>query len=427
MLFGSTLQLCYLPGVQKPVSDFKQVKMNTIWLAIFQLAKMVFPFLILPILTRRLLITTYGDITFIKTIMNFLQIFIDFGFMLSATKEITKIKNNPAQIQQILADTLLARILLGGMGLIVILIASIFLPILSQHFIFSLLSYLTIFLSIFLFDFLFRGLEIIHMTIRFVVMKTISFILTVFFVRNDENIMLIPLFDILSSLIAIILVFIELQKSNLHIIKPRLKSSLQSLKSSFVYFLSDISATALNALSTIIIGLVFSSTEIALFGVSIQIIGAIQALLGQLASGIYPNMVRQKSQKFIQHIFKTTLLFVLLFTLLVIFCLPLCLQILAGTKYTAASPIIQILAPTIIFSFCNTLLGWPTLGVINHQKQVTASTIISTVFNLVILVLLLIFNYLTLYSVAITRVVTEVMLFCIRFYYFRKFRHEFNP
>ena len=428
MLFGSTLQLCYLPGVQKPVSDFKQVKMNTIWLAIFQLAKMVFPFLILPILTRRLLITTYGDITFIKTIMNFLQIFIDFGFMLSATKEIAKIKNNPAQIQQILADTLLARILLGGMGLIVILIASIFLPILSQHFIFSLLSYLTIFLSIFLFDFLFRGLEIIHiMTIRFVVMKTISFILTVFFVRNDENIMLIPLFDILSSLIAIILVFIELQKSNLHIIKPRLKSSLQSLKSSFVYFLSDISATALNALSTIIIGLVFSSTEIALFGVSIQIIGAIQALLGQLASGIYPNMVRQKSQKFIQHIFKITLPFVLLFTLLVIFCLPLCLQILAGTKYTAASLIIQILAPTIIFSFCNTLLGWPTLGVINHQKQVTASTIISTVFNLAILVLLLIFNHLTLYSVAITRVVTEVVLFCIRFYYFRKFRHEFNP
>ena len=202
---------------------------------------------------------------------------------------------------------------------------------------------------------------------------------------------------------------------------------MQCLKSSFVYFLSDISATALNALSTIIIGLVFSSTEIALFGVSIQIIGAIQALLGQLASGIYPNMVRQKSQKFIQHIFKTTLPIVLLFTLLVIFCLPLCLQILAGTKYTAASPIIQILAPTIIFSFCNTLLGWPTLGVIDHQKQVTASTIISTVFNLAILVLLLIFNHLTLYSVAITRVITEVMLFYIRFYYFRKFRHEFNP
>lgn len=405
-----------------------QVKKNTFWLAIFQLAKMIFPFLILPILTRRLSVETYGNLTFIKTVMNFLQIFLDFGFMLSATKEIAKIKNDTNKIQQIMADTLLARLILGGIGFLLIIILSFFFPILSHNFLFTITSYLTVFLSIFLFDFLFRGLEIIHvMTIRFIIMKTISFLLTIFFVRQDHQIILIPLFDILSSVIAIILVAFELQKRNFRLIHPKLKSSIYSLKISLIYFLSDVSATAFNAISTIIIGLVFSSTEVALFGVSIQIIGAIQALLGQLSSGIYPIMVRQKSRKFIQQIFQKTIPLVFLFTGLIIILLPLALQVLAGDKYAAAHPIIQILAITIFFSFINTLLGWPTLGVINQQNKVTLSTIISTVFNLVSLILLYLSNNLNLYSVAITRVITEIILFCIRLYYYKKYRQNLHP
>ena len=405
-----------------------QVKENTFWLAIFQLAKMVFPFLILPILTRRLSVETYGNLTFIKTVMNFLQIFLDFGFMLSATKEIAKIKNDTNKIQQIMADTLLARLLLGGIGLLLIIILSFFFPILGNNFLFTITSYLTVFLSIFLFDFLFRGLEIIHvMTIRFIVMKTISFLLTIFFVRQDHQIILIPLFDILSSVIAIILVVFELQKRNFKLIRPKLKSSIHSLKISLIYFLSDVSATAFNAISTIIIGLVFSSTEVALFGVSIQIIGAIQALLGQLSSGIYPIMVRQKSRKFIQQIFQKTIPLVFLLTGLIIILLPLVLQVLAGDKYAAAHPIIQILAITIFFSFINTLLGWPTLGVINQQNKVTLSTIISTVFNFDSLILLYLSSNLNLYSVAITRVITEIILFCIRLYYYKKYRQNLHP
>lgn len=405
-----------------------QVKKNTFWLAIFQLAKMVFPFLILPILTRRLSVETYGSLTFIKTVMNFLQIFLDFGFMLSATKEIAKIKNDTNKIQQIMADTLLARLLLGGIGFLLVVILSFFFPILGNNFLFTITSYLTVFLSIFLFDFLFRGLEIIHvMTIRFIVMKTISFLLTIFFVRQDHQIILIPLFDILSSIIAIILVAFELQKRNFRLIRPKLKSSIHSLKISLIYFLSDVSATAFNAISTIIIGLVFSSTEVALFGVSIQIIGAIQALLGQLSSGIYPIMVRQKSRKFIQQIFQKTIPLVFLLTGLIIILLPLVLQVLAGDKYAAAHPIIQILAITIFFSFINTLLGWPTLGVINQQNKVTLSTIISTVFNFVSLILLYLSSNLNLYSVAITRVITEIILFCIRLYYYKKYRQNLHP
>ena len=416
------------------MSNLSQIKKNTFWLVVFQLAKMVFPFLILPVLTRRLSVEVYGNLTYVKTVMNFLQIFVDFGFMLSATKELAKInqqkttiKKSTEKFEQVITNTLFARILLGLLGLIITILLCIFIPILHNNLLFTLLSYLAVFLSIFLFDFLFRGLEIIHiMTIRFIFMKTFSMLLTIFFVKQDSQTLYIPLFDIISSILAIFLVLFELKKLGLKFRRPNLKASLISLKTSFVYFLSDISATAFNAISTIIIGLVFSSSEVAFFGLSIQIIGATQSLLGQLSSGIYPEMVRQKSYKFVSQVFRKTFVYILAFTLAVICFSPIGLQILAGDKYLAAAPLIQILAITIFFSYCNTLLGWPTLGVINHQAEVTTSTVVSTIFNLAALLFLLSIGQLSLLSVAITRVITELILFLIRFYYFRKFRQEFN-
>ena len=352
---------------------------------------MVFPFLILPILTRRLSVEVYGDLTYVKTVMNFMQIFVDFGFMLSATKELAKInqqklntrktiqeaaarkstvqeataqkstaqesaaqkpttQKSNEKFEQVITNTLFARILLGLTGLFITLILCIFIPILHRNLLFTLLSYLAVFLSIFLFDFLFRGLEIIHiMTIRFILMKTVSTLLTIFFVKQDNQLLYIPLFDIFSSILAILLVLFELKKLGFKFQRPNLKASLVSLKTSFIYFLSDISATAFNAISTIIIGLVFSSSEVAFFGLSIQIIVAIQSLLGQLSSGIYPEMVRQKSYKFVSRIFRKTFIYVLIFTIAVILLSPLGLQILAGNKYLTAIPVIQILAITFFF------------------------------------------------------------------------------
>ena len=199
-------------------SNLTQIKKNTFWLVSFQLAKMVFPFLTLPILTRRLTVETYGNLTYVKTIMNFMQILVDFGFMLSATKELAKINHanhqekTSHQIESIISDTMLARIILGVFGFLLTLLLCQTIPILKQNLYFTLLSYLPVFLSIFLFDFLFRGLEIIHiMTIRFILMKIISLILTIVFVQRDQQIVLIPIFDILSSFIAIFLFIFEIK------------------------------------------------------------------------------------------------------------------------------------------------------------------------------------------------------------------------
>ena len=95
----------------------KKIINNTIMLMIFQITKIVFPFITLPYLTRILTTDTYGTVAYVKTVMNYLQIFVDFGFVLSATKDIVKIRTNKKKMEYVIGDTLIARVILGVIGL----------------------------------------------------------------------------------------------------------------------------------------------------------------------------------------------------------------------------------------------------------------------------------------------------------------------
>lgn len=191
----------------------KKIVNNTIMLMIFNIAKIIFPFITLPYLTRVLSTEAYGTVAYVKTVMTYMQIVVDFGFVLSATKDIVKSRENKESLAYIVGDTLIARVILGAIGFLIVAILASALPILRENILYTVLSYVVIFESVFLMDFLFRGLEKMHIiTIRFILMKVISTLLTFILIKNDSNILLIPILDILSSTIAIILVFFEMKK-----------------------------------------------------------------------------------------------------------------------------------------------------------------------------------------------------------------------
>ena len=92
----------------------KKILGNTMILMIFQVAKILFPFITLPYLTRVLTTETYGCVSYVKTTMTYMQLFVDFGFVLSATKDIVKARDDQDKVGLIVGDTLLARCLFAS-------------------------------------------------------------------------------------------------------------------------------------------------------------------------------------------------------------------------------------------------------------------------------------------------------------------------
>ena len=382
------------------------------------IAKIVFPLLTLPYLTRVLSVESYGVVSYVKAVMQYMQLVVDFGFMLSGTKDIVNAKNDHEKLEKEVGNILLARVLLAAAAFVALLGMIAVIPLLRANIGYTLLAFVTVFLSVFLFDYFFRGIEKMQViTLRFVTMRGIATALTFVFVHSDKDILFVPLLDAVGSLVAVILVFVELKKENIKIHFSGVSTAWKKLKNSFVYFASNMATTAFGAF--------LPATEVAYWSVCMQLIGAVQTMYTPITDGIYPEMIKTKSWKFIKRLLMIFMPIVFAGSAFSIAVAPYALQIVGGEQYVAATSLFRALVPVLIFSFPGIVLGWPTLGALDKAAQVTKTTILSAVVQVASLLLLIATGHFTVMWIAIFRCVTEFVLMATRGWYCWKYRKEF--
>ncbi|MDD7281863.1 MAG: oligosaccharide flippase family protein [Erysipelotrichaceae bacterium] len=405
----------------------KNIVKNIVMLYGLSIAKIVLPLITLPYLTRVLSVDTYGTVSYVKTVMTYLQLTVDFGFMLSGTKDIVEGKKEGKDIGKITGDILLARIILGVIAFIVLLGLTIMLPILRENIVYVLLSYVPVFLSIFLFDYLFRGLEEMQViTIRFVVMKGVAAILTFVFVRNDAQIIWISLLDCLGSVCAVGLVWIEINKRNIQIRLVSVTSSLKKLAESAIYFVSEMATTAFGALNTVLIGAFLEKTDVAYWSLCITMVSAVQSMYEPINSGVYPDMVKNRNFKVIKRTLSIFLPIVAIGCIFTILVAKYALLIVGGEQYVEAASILRALTPVLFISFPAMLFGWPTLGALGRAKEVTITTIITAIAQILGLLILIAIGKFELIEIALLRGMTELLMLICRVGFCVKFRKEFK-
>ena len=206
----------------------------------------------------------------------------------------------------------------------------------------------------------------------------------------------------------------------------RISNAFKSIKESFVYFISNVASTSFNAFSTIIIGIYIGATEVAYWGICMQIVGSIQACYTPISDGIYPEMIKSKNIGIIHKVIKIFLPVVTMGCVLAYFLAEPGFMILGGEEYLKAVPIFRILIPALFFGFFAIIFGWPALGAIGKSKETTLSTVISIIIYILLLFGLVITNSFTLVNVAIVRSFTEFILFATRYFFYRKYKYLFE-
>jgi len=220
------------------------VAKNIIVLYGFSIAKILFPLITLPYLTRVLSVEKYGVVAYVKSIMTYMQLVIDFGFMLSGTKEIVQTKDDKKTMSAVVGDILLARLALCAISFAALCILSLAMPILRGNMAYTLMTFAPVALTVLLFDYVFRGLEQMQViTVRFIIMKSFSTVLTFLLVKSDSDLMLIPILDTIGSVLAIVLVWLSLNKLGVQVTFTGISSALRKLRESAIYFASNIATT----------------------------------------------------------------------------------------------------------------------------------------------------------------------------------------
>lgn len=406
----------------------KKVIGNTAMLYLMTIAKMVFPLLTLPYLTRVLSEESYGFVSYVKSCMTYIQLIIDFGFILSSVKDIVKANGDKEKIGTITGNTFLAKFMLALLSGVVLVVMCLTIKILQMNILFVILSFFAVATSLFLADFLFRGIEKMqYITIIYVISKGISVALTFVFVHGDESLLWIPILDILTNVIAVAITLIILKRLKIKIKISNIKDCFLMIKDSFFYFLSSVATTAFSALNTLLIGIFITDlTQVAYWSLCLSMISAIQSLYAPICNGIYPHMIKEKNLGFIHKVLAIFMPVVAVGCVLCFFLAQTALRIIGGEKYVAAYDVFRWMIPILFFSFPAQVYGWPTLGAIGKIKETTLSTVIAAVFQVVGLLVLILAGWFTLINLAVVRGITELILMVIRMFITYKNKGEFT-
>ena len=399
---------------------------NTLALYIMNIVKLVFPLLTLPYLTRVLSTDAYGAVTYVKSFIAYVQLILDFGFLLSATKRVALVNDDLKQVGRILGDTIIEKIILGLFATFFYSIALAVVPVMKQYAFFAILYFCSSIISIFIFDFLYCGIEkMILVALPYTVAKSITTILTFVLIHGDNNLILIPILEIIGNCISAIFSLIFIRKMKILITFSGIKQWFSDLKDSGIYFLSNFATTVFGALTTIIAGFYLSLTDIACWGLCFQILSAAKALYNPITNSLYPYMIRGKDLSIVKKINIIMIIPIFLGCCIVLFGAENVLFIVGGEKYTVAATALKILLPAFVFSFYSMLYGWPVLGAIGKIKETTLSTIMASSIQIFCLAILVILDKFSLSGIAISCSISETMLFIIRYIIYKKNKNLF--
>lgn len=395
-------------------------------LYIMNITQLVLPLITLPYLTRVLSVDGYGVVSYVKSIIIYATLVIEFGFLLSATREVVKVKNDPHKLGLVIGRTTVAKLMLSLVAFVILLVMTMMIPLLRRHVAFTLLSFGAPFFSIFLFDYLFRGLERMELiTYRFLIMKGTSTVLTFLFIKGDHQLLLIPLFDMISSLLAVIWIYLCMRKLGIHIYFDSFRNVWKSLRVSSIYFLSDMAGTAFGALNTLVVGIYLTTADVAYWGILSTLIAAVQTMYSPVCDGIYPHMIQTKSFRLLTNVILIFIPLLLIGGCITFFGARIIMLIIGGHKYTIAAPYLQACVPILIITFFSNIFGWPALGAIDKVRENTTTTMIAAAIEVLGLGFIAVTGNVSLLGVIVVRMVSELVMAITRLGFIYNFRSLF--
>ena len=409
------------------MSKQNRIIQNTAMLYLMNIAKIVFPLLTLRYLARVLSTEAYADYGTIKSNMTYIQLIIDFGFMLSGTREIARFRDDKEKVGEITGHVMLGKGFLSLVALAVLAVMTIFVKRQQENLVYTLLSFVQAATTIFLLDFLFHGLEQMHIiTVRYFITRAITVVLTFVLIHDDGDMVLIPALEIVGNLVAIAWVWWELRKMEIRVRVCSLKTTWAMIKDSFVYFLSDIASTAFGALNTLLVGNMMLDQDVAYWNLAMQFVSAVQMMYNPIINSIYPHMVREKNFKVIQKVLMVFIPVIILGCVVVLFGAEILVAILGGEKYVGAASLLRWFIPLLFISFPAMLFGWPVLGAIGKTRETTITTIVTAAVQVLGLAVLALTGRFTLFNLAMLRAGTDLLMFLLRAGYCWKYRRAFK-
>jgi O-antigen/teichoic acid export membrane protein len=381
----------------------KSVKVNYILNLINTGTQMLFPLITFPYVCRVIEADGIGQINFFQSIISYISLFTCLGIPMYAIREIARDRSDVVQMNRTAMEILLLHSMLTLVGYAIVAILCLTVPQIQVNIPLFLILSLTIFFTAIGCEWFYQGIEDFkYITIRGLIIKTVSVVLLFIFVKSKTDLLYYGCYTVFGVLGGNIFNFFRLRKyihreniifSELHIkrhVKPVLK----------VFSFSVVTSIYLQ-LNTVLLGFLKNALAVGYFAAATKVMQMLLTMSACLGSVMMPRashlIAENKEDEFnrlIQKSYDFTLAIALPMTIGLIFCAPSLITALCGVKFEHSILPSQIIAPIILMVAISNVFGIQVLFPKGKINIVTLCCGIGAVADLILnLCLIPFFSY----------------------------------
>lgn len=398
-------------------AEYKKILENIASLTGLQFASYILPLITLPYLTYVLGPDKFGLTQYAISLITYFQMFTDYGFNLSATRELAIVREDSSKVSEIFNSVMFIKIMLCALSFLILLAIVLFIPKFGIDADVYILTFGIVVGNVLFPTWLFQGMEYMKYTsILNIIGKLIFTVLIFVMIHQASDYILVPVINSFGYLVVGVLgIYVALTRFDIQLSVPSLKSIKHHLNEGWHVFLSTIAINMYTTTNTFLLGLLTNNTLVGYYSIAEKFITAANGLFSPISQALYPYISRtvhneDKTSNIIR-IRKLTKLAAMLgaiFSLgLFIFADPL-ISILFGPEYASSIVILRILSIIPFMVSLSNIFGIQTMLTFNYKKDFTKIVFMGGVIDIILgIILITLFKEI---GIAISFAVTETFI-----------------
>ncbi|MGY3777175.1 flippase [Isobaculum melis] len=333
---------------------------NFFSLASIQVLNYILPVVTLPYLMRVLDLNSYGAYGVAQAMTQYFILFTDYGFNLTATRDISKQREDKKRVSEIFSSVMSAKVLLLVVSFVILVLISLIVPNFRKNILLNILTFGMVVGSVLFPTWFFQGIEEMKVSALLNALSKIFFTIGIFmFVKAKGDIYLVAILNSLGYIIAgCIALGIAIFKYKVRFVRPSFKQIRGQMREGWDIFVSNIASSIYTIGNTLLLGAFTNNTITAYYTGADKIITACSSVISPIIQAVYPHVSRLMNESKIQVIKLTRKIWIGITIVIGAGCVVLLFfsgwifPIVFGEKYNDSIILIQIM------SFLPLIRGW---------------------------------------------------------------------
>lgn len=408
-----------LGKIKEKADNNKVLLSNFSYLSVLQVSLLLIPLVTYPYLIRVLGKELYGLVVFTQVIAGYFTIFISFGFSMTGTKEISVNRDNLEKLSEIVST-------ISFIKSVLLVVSFLFLWVYFQlypnpHQVLYYLAFGVCLLDVIFPQWFFQGIERMKFITLISLGARLIFLVLIFvLIKDQSDVLWFPLANLIVTIISGIVSFHLIKKAGIKFIIPSFSMIKHYIKESYHFFLSNVLIQIYANSNKAIIGTFLGMGSVAYYDLAEKVVGIIRIPQGILSQVAFPRISANKNPHFIKKIFNISVWGNILLYVILFFVAEYVVLFLGGKEMLSAVPIVRILgllAPVVAIS---NVMGILTLIPFGQNKLFTKMIGYSVVIYLVLFAVVWGLNMISIESLSLVNVFTEVGVSIISIYFVYK-------